>query len=72
MTDTSGDCSGRLERASGSRHPALVAIDLGADSCRVSLLHWIEGRPEILLVHRFANAPIQATRHSTVGHSSYL
>ena len=36
---------------------ALVAVDLGAESCRVSLLRWVEGRPEIRLVHRFANAP---------------
>lgn len=36
---------------------ALVAVDLGAESCRVSLLRWVEGKPAILLVHRFANAP---------------
>jgi rhamnulokinase len=36
---------------------ALVAIDLGAESCRVSLLRWVEGRAEIRLVHRFLNAP---------------
>jgi len=34
-----------------------VAVDLGAESCRVSLLRWIEGKPNILLVHRFPNAP---------------
>lgn len=40
---------------------ALVAIDLGAESCRVSLLRWSEGLrglaggPRIQLVHRFAN-----------------
>jgi len=39
--------------------PALAAVDLGADSCRVSLLRWMEDQPEILLVHRFANAPVQ-------------
>lgn len=49
MTNTSRDIG----------RPALVAIDLGADSCRVSLLRWIEGHPEIQLVHRFANAPIK-------------
>lgn len=37
---------------------ALVAVDLGAQSCRVSLLRWIGGEPEIRVVHRFANAPI--------------
>lgn len=36
---------------------ALIAVDLGAESCRVSLLRWVGGRPEITLVHRFANAP---------------
>ena len=36
---------------------ALIAVDLGAESCRVSLLRWVEGRPVISLVHRFANAP---------------
>jgi rhamnulokinase len=36
---------------------ALIAVDLGAESCRVSLLRWVEGKPEIALVHRFANAP---------------
>ncbi len=36
---------------------ALIAVDLGAESCRVSLLRWIDGRPMITLVERFANAP---------------
>src|SRR5438270_13617383 len=36
---------------------ASIAVDLGAESCRVSLLRWQEGRPEITLMHRFANAP---------------
>ena len=48
----SGD-SGRQERR---ERPSLIAVDLGAESCRVSLLRWIDGRPEIRLVHRFANA----------------
>ncbi len=34
---------------------ALVAIDLGAESCRVSLLRWLSGEPQFHLVHRFAN-----------------
>ena len=34
---------------------ALVAIDLGAESCRVSLLRWQDGRPRIQLVHRCPN-----------------
>jgi len=40
-----------------SQPGALIAIDLGAESCRVSLLRWIESEPHITLVHRFANAP---------------
>lgn len=38
---------------------ALIAVDLGAESCRVSLLRWKDGRAHIELVHRFANAPEQ-------------
>ncbi len=38
---------------------ALVAVDLGAESCRVSLLRWHGGFPHITLVHRFANAPVR-------------
>lgn len=36
---------------------ALIAVDLGAESCRVSLLRWAGSKPAILLVHRFANIP---------------
>lgn len=36
---------------------ALIAVDLGAESCRVSLLRWIDGWPHITLVHRFLNGP---------------
>ncbi len=36
--------------------PVLAAVDLGAESCRVSLLRWVNGRPEIRLVHRFHNS----------------
>src|SRR5580704_11065771 len=39
---------------------ASIAVDLGAESCRVSLLRWLDGKPEITLVHRFANAPREA------------
>ena len=41
---------------------ALVAIDLGAQSCRVSLLRWNQGIPQIHLIHRFSNAPILTDR----------
>ncbi|MFZ0742900.1 MAG: FGGY-family carbohydrate kinase [Terracidiphilus sp.] len=37
---------------------ARVAIDLGAESCRVSLLRWHNGRPSIELIHRIANGPV--------------
>ena len=36
---------------------ASIAVDLGAESCRVSLLRWVEGKPAIALIHRFPNAP---------------
>jgi len=38
---------------------ALVAIDLGAESCRVSLLRWQNDHPHIELVHRFPNPTIK-------------
>ena len=43
--------------AQAPRH-TVVAIDLGAESCRVSLLRWNGHRPEIVLVHRFSNGPM--------------
>ena len=36
---------------------ASIAVDLGAESCRVSLLRWNDARPSIKLVYRFANNP---------------
>jgi len=36
---------------------ASIAVDLGAESCRVSLLRWLDGKASVALVHRFANAP---------------
>jgi len=38
---------------------ALVAIDLGAESCRVSLLRWLPSGPHIQLVRRFANHAVE-------------
>jgi rhamnulokinase len=38
---------------------ARIAIDLGAESCRVSLLRWQEGSPHISEVHRIANGPVE-------------
>jgi rhamnulokinase len=37
---------------------ARIAIDLGAESCRVSLLRWIAGKPVIEVVHRIPNGPV--------------
>lgn len=39
------------------KRPAAIAIDLGAESCRVSLLRWIDGHADIRVVHRFVNSP---------------
>ena len=47
---------GKQHGAKVRKTPVLVAVDLGAESCRVSLLRWVEGEPEIRLVHRFANS----------------
>ncbi|HZP06896.1 MAG TPA: FGGY family carbohydrate kinase [Terracidiphilus sp.] len=40
------------------QQPARVAIDLGAESCRVSLLRWDGERPSITLIHRIPNGPV--------------
>jgi len=37
---------------------ARVAIDLGAQSCRVSLLRWSDNEPAVEVLHRFANEPL--------------
>jgi rhamnulokinase len=37
---------------------ARVAIDLGAESCRVSLLRWRGVEPKIEVVHRIGNGPV--------------
>src|ERR1035441_9515374 len=39
---------------------ARIAIDLGAESCRVSLLRWLDRRPVIELIHRIPNGPVHA------------
>ena len=46
----------RRDAQAGTR----IAIDLGAESCRVSLLTWPGGQPQIELVHRIANGPLHA------------
>jgi len=37
---------------------ARIAIDLGAESCRVSLLRWNNNRPVVGLIHRIPNGPV--------------
>jgi rhamnulokinase len=37
---------------------ARIAIDLGAENCRVSLLRWRDGQPAIELIHRIPNGPV--------------
>jgi rhamnulokinase len=37
---------------------SLIAVDLGAQSCRVSLLRLADDEPSMHVVHRFSNAPI--------------
>jgi len=46
-----------MKRAQHMDARASIAVDLGAESCRVSLLRWIDGKPSVTLIHRFANAP---------------
>ena len=41
-----------------AQDPARIAIDLGAESCRVSLLRWIDRKPSIEVIHRIANGPV--------------
>jgi rhamnulokinase len=48
------------EAGSGSAVRARVAIDLGAESCRVSLLRWRDDCPTIELIHRIPNGPVHA------------
>jgi len=40
------------------QEPARIAIDLGAESCRVSLLRWAGEAPSIEVIHRIPNGPV--------------
>jgi rhamnulokinase len=42
--------------------PARIAVDLGAESCRVSLLSWVKDEPQLQVVHRFKNGPVHHGR----------
>jgi rhamnulokinase len=39
---------------------ARVAVDLGAESCRVSLLRWINSEPVVEVIHRIPNGPLRS------------
>jgi rhamnulokinase len=41
-----------------TQEPARIAIDLGAESCRVSLLRWNKDSPSIEVIHRIPNGPV--------------
>jgi rhamnulokinase len=42
------------------QEPARIALDLGAESCRVSLLRWNGDTPRIDFVHRIPNGPVHS------------
>ncbi len=56
MSDQRGNQDDRAISSDATGGRAIVAIDLGAESCRVSLLRHLTSTPEIELVHRFANS----------------
>jgi rhamnulokinase len=41
---------------------ALIAVDLGAQSCRVSLLRFWYDEPAVDVVHRFSNSPVSSEK----------
>jgi rhamnulokinase len=43
---------------SAAHRKARVAVDLGAQSCRVSLLRWSGNEPDVEVLHRFSNEPL--------------
>jgi rhamnulokinase len=56
-TACDGKAAADLESSdsASNQRAAIVAVDLGAESCRVSLLRWANGVPNIQIVHRFPN-----------------
>jgi len=46
-----------------SNQYSCIAIDLGAESCRVTLGQWDGARAHIRPVHRFANGPVEREGH---------
>lgn len=53
-----GRLDARRSMNSAANHKALAAVDLGAQSCRVSLLRWNGSEPAIEEIRRFSNAPV--------------
>jgi len=55
-----------MSKATDARRTAsrrVVAVDLGAESCRVSLLQWEGGQAVLETVHRFPNGPVERDGH---------
>jgi rhamnulokinase len=48
----------KMDQPTTMPEPARIAIDLGAESCRVSLLRWPGGKPSIEVIHRIPNGPV--------------
>lgn len=48
---------------SGTKPRRVVAVDLGAESCRVSLLNWQPKGATLRTVHRFRNGPQERDAH---------
>jgi rhamnulokinase len=44
------------------KRKALIAVDLGAQSCRMSLLRFRDDEPIVDVVHRFANGPVSSEK----------
>jgi rhamnulokinase len=49
--------------SSGTKSRRVIAIDLGAESCRVSLLNWQPKGATLRIVHRFHNGPHERDGH---------
>ena len=56
MTSNAGDTRGTPSRR-------VIAVDLGAESCRVSLLQWDSSDTALDTLHRFPNHPVERDGH---------
>jgi len=50
-------------KSSGDIPRRVAAIDMGAESCRISLVQWNSGQGGICEVHRFSNGPVEHETH---------